>query len=100
MSRQLAQATSAGQVRTPKAGVTFWVEKVETSDGPMGARSRQVVKPMEYPSSTTQRQVARVGSRVDRVQGAVVHSAYGWRHSHAPSTKTSVPSAAGQGLGV
>jgi hypothetical protein len=31
-----------------------------------------------------------VASLGDRSHGAVVHNAYGWRHSHAPSTSTSL----------
>jgi hypothetical protein len=43
MSRQLAQGASSGQVRMPKALVTFWVEKVETSFLPVSLRSLQAV---------------------------------------------------------
>ena len=47
ISRQLAQGISSGQVSAPKALVTFSVENVETTALPAGARSLQVVKPME-----------------------------------------------------
>ena len=39
MSRQLAQGASSAQVSTPKALVTFSVEKVDTSFMPLSARS-------------------------------------------------------------